>query len=119
MSYQFKVGDKGKTREGKAYEVLAVDHDFKDRPVIAKIADSRLKNRWYLARRATDGTAEADGDAMGIDLMPPTRTVYVNAYANGAVISYETSEQAKKAANNTNLYWKIVLIAHPLEIPLG
>lgn len=117
MSYQFKVGDKGKTRDGRwGYEVLAIDFGFKNKPVIIKLFEGT--RRPLLAQRNIDGTADADGINMGSDLMPPTKTVYLNVFTNGEVVSYGTAEKAITAATvNYGAAWKIALTAMPLEIP--
>ena len=90
MSYTFKVGDKGKTRNGVGYEVLLVDNRL-DRPVRVL-----LNGEGILYPRNADGTAFMYlGHAS--DLMPPSHTVYVNIYSDGTAFHYPHEDVARNS----------------------
>lgn len=91
MSYTFKVGDKGKTRSGRDYEVLAVDTRLAA-SVVALIIGST--GGAYTEQRWIDGR-NVIGKDTAADLLPPTRTVYVNFYEDGSCFYYNDELTAK------------------------
>jgi len=62
----FKPGDTGRTRDGRDYEVLAVDDD-PNFPLFVAVAG--FGSTWYLASGAWQPKGE-----YGLDLLPPTRS---------------------------------------------
>lgn len=106
MRYQFKVGDKGKQRDGNAtYEVLATSH-FGDYSEMWITRTERLGERALtLERRPLDGRwvgfTQFDGNPHPYDLLPPTqkRTVYLNVYdAPSMTRVYPSAEGARSNA---------------------
>ena len=94
MAYQFKVGDTGKTRDGRAYRVVAVDVKGPE-PIAVLIAQcSGGAAEEYLATRLENGRVgtvrEVDGD-----LIPPTPAVYINVY------EWEDGTRSTGAAHDT------------------
>lgn len=80
MAYEFKVGDKGNTRDGKGeYEVIAISDNMHDaHNLIAKI---RTKGgiSWGITTRAMDGTTaikRINYYSPGRDFMPPSVKVW-------------------------------------------
>ena len=99
-----KVGVKGKTRGGDDYEVIAVEPRA-DRPVIVLVGSATDALRG-------DGSVWSDGPYAS-DLLPPTRTVYVNFYYGRTLASYHASETLARAA----CCGDAIAIAVPVEIP--
>lgn len=67
--YIFKVGDKGKCRDGTPYEVVAIDiKGLKKGRTIAAVREG------YMYGFCPDGTE--GGGSRSWDLMPPTKTVW-------------------------------------------
>ena len=107
--YQFKVGDKGKCRDGVPYEVVAVD--------VTGLAFGRTVvaiTRGYVVGFRSDGT---EGYTKSWDLMPPTKTVWrveltgVKNAGNSGLLDmistryYDTEENARKGiARGVNNY---------------
>lgn len=111
--YQFKVGDKGKTRDGrKEYEVISIS-DRVDRGLVAVIKylddEQHRIGTWYPNGMFMPGKPQKD------DLMPPTRTVYVNFYSN-SISRYFDSEQHARAYPPLHCV-ETIAIAVPVEIP--
>jgi hypothetical protein len=69
MTYQFKVGDTGNTRNGRPYRVIATDLKSED-TIVAAI--TLLSGEEYVALRFATGKRFADGTSDADDLMPPT-----------------------------------------------
>ncbi|MDE2467342.1 MAG: hypothetical protein KGL35_00980 [Bradyrhizobium sp.] len=92
MTYQFKVGDKGKTRDGRDYEVIAISPEL-DQPVIVVVRGS-------VGQHCADGRYWNLGSHCR-DLLPPvqTRTVYVNVYWDHVGDAYSNPDDAREAAD--------------------
>lgn len=99
MNYQFKVGDKGKTRDRRAYEVVAVVPQLR-KPVIAVVEGSEDALS-YLADGRHTGTIVPEAR----DLRPPTqtRTIYVNVYPDDYATAYATAEVAQRLGGHDAL----------------
>lgn len=123
MSYKFKVGDKGKTRRGNRYRVVADDRLNGRFPVVALV-------EWRIG--ATDGVGEelegftSTGGRLPTahendgDLLPPTVTKYLNAWYNTTtwVCAYlYPSAQAAKDAAAASADRTYVQVAVPVEVP--
>lgn len=67
MSYEFKVGDTGKTRGGQPYRVLATDANG-GWPLVALVNGD-------VETKLLDGRAWSNQSHSITDLLPPTRTV--------------------------------------------
>jgi hypothetical protein len=76
MAYQFKVGDTGKTRDGRPYRVIATDLT-NSRPIAAAIAAEC--GREALVSRDANGQIISEVTTGG-DLIPPASAVYINVY---------------------------------------
>lgn len=117
MNYQFKVGDKGKTETGSDYEVISLLSPPVDNwALIARITGKGLGVGAVLYRTA-EGKSMCSYDKKGSfgDLLPPTRTVYVNLYKEHMCYEYFVSEEdARRVARITS--FKVVAIAVPVEI---
>lgn len=83
---EWKVGDTGLTRDGRRYEVTAIDSD-PDYPIDARIAGDSIERCF-----TTDGLLWAREDC-GEDLMPPT----------GGVTTL-TTEQLQATAEHASAY---------------
>jgi hypothetical protein len=79
MSYEFKVGDTGKTRGGADYCVLFIsEHAFDDtgRSILAQLTDDgRRSVRPYFSNGSVGETAYGHHD---YELIPPKKYVFVN-----------------------------------------
>lgn len=109
MAYEFKVGDKGKTRGGDDYEVVYVDRTLTEyHQVYAKVAGYQTLLRYNIT-----GTHNTSEDSL-FNLMPPSRTVYVNVYEPDTFESfaYNTEEEARASAADYAL-----AVAVPVTIP--
>lgn len=111
-TYRFKVGDKGKTRNGHNYRVIADDYkgNFSGQTILALIDDGSGGRETPVARY-TDGRLTREKE-LGNDLMPPTRTVYVNLYDNGDAFHHEEEAKAKKMAGKGRCF----AVAVPVEV---
>lgn len=114
--YQFKVGDKGKTVNGQLdYEVVLVDPSVKKGLVIRLVGVGGIA---YLSQRHLDGSDILWSSTSPWDLLPPTRTVYVNLYGHGMKHInagwYDTEAQAKTAVVGAK---DVVAVAVPITIP--
>ena len=114
---KFKTGMKGKTRDGRDYRVICDDRksNNSDYTVIALIkSESGIETSREYTYYGRYMVAEPDG----LDLLPPTKRVYVNVslsavtknHVNG--FYYATPEEAQERATNN-----AIAIALPLDIP--
>lgn len=111
MKYQFKVGDKGKTTNGVPYEIVsAMVPPYENHAFLVKFPDDSSGTFW----RNSEGKTSMKNGSLG-NLLPPTRTVYVNLYEDGEMYrwyKHPTREAAiAKARNKT-----AVAVAVPVEI---
>ena len=117
MSYKFKVGDKGKTRDGKDYRVVCVDRKSEINPVIA-LTSGRLPvdAEQVLLVRSTGSCYEHVSHPT--DLLPPTVTKWLNVCldTDGTCVSYLylTQGTAKTMAAETSFNY--IIIAQPVEV---
>lgn len=85
-----QVGDEGKTRDGRDYEVVYVDETLDENyQVYAKVAGGDI-----LCSYARNGRFTAQGRDNVNDLMPPKRTVYVNFYRRGNCLYFVNEADA-------------------------
>lgn len=83
MPYEFKVGDTGKTRDGRAYRVVAVDVATETgRCVIALARQNQPDGQETVVRTRLDGRVYVDDNEAGADLLPPKIKVYQIACAH-------------------------------------
>jgi hypothetical protein len=98
MSYEYKAGDEGVTRDGKkTYRVigkLANGDGF----LAVATRNVGAKDEW-LSSRQLDGRF-TEGRESVHDLMPPTRVVWVNFYANQSAWHYPDEKQAQHGAGS-------------------
>lgn len=74
--YQFKVGDRGKTKEGKVYEVVAIVPDaLEDERLVIALGDAGDGQK-RIRGRTMEGHLWADGRRTGADLLLPSVFVY-------------------------------------------
>ena len=116
--HAFKVGDKGRTRGGDSYEVIAVE------PRGHKFQLAVLINGDRLACRYASGSASSgDNRPRHSDLLPPTRTKYVNlvvTHFRGSPVviaskPFDSADQAQAHARTTGGAY--AAIAVPVEAP--
>ena len=99
-----KVGVKGKTRGGDDYEVIALEPRI-DRPVL-------VYTRGDVQARGPDGRVNIHVEGTNrLDLLPPTRTVYVNFHSDCCAYFYLSEKEARNGASDA------FAIAVPVEIP--
>jgi hypothetical protein len=98
MTHQFKVGDTGKTRDGRRYRVIATDLKSED-TIVAAI--TLLSGEEYVALRFATGKRFADGTSDADDLMPPTPAVYINVYddSDGTLWTPEAIHSSRDVAD--------------------
>jgi hypothetical protein len=104
MTHQFKVGDRGKTRDGREYRVILTDARG-DEPIVALVYDARGSDDAWNFRN--DGRFTCEGRSP-LDLMPPsppTRKIkrwvmlYPTSWGDGAVFeAYANERQALERA---------------------
>lgn len=90
MTYQFKVGDKGKTRDGSSYEVVAVVPEA-TAGLLAKVTGRN--ERMFIAHRLHDGCMGVGVEFPG-DLLPPKQyavITYRDALFGNSVNGYYTT----------------------------
>lgn len=121
MSYQFKVGDKGKTGAGTEYEILAIDNTL-EQPIVAKF---KMNGKWQLGARKAGGKHYSYALH---DLIPPIVTKYLNVYVRGdtsipEAFLYDTEKEAidakvmnLKTSMSPPFYIKI---SEPVEVPMS
>ncbi len=109
---KFKVGDTGKTRDGRDYQILLVDAALADNEsIIAKVGG-------YALTYFDNGNYYSSGREAAADLMPPTKSLYLNIYPKGGlgygndVAVHPDEDTARRKAGPTAL-----LVAHKVEIP--
>lgn len=122
MPYQFKVGDVGKTRDGRLYRVAATDIVTEtNRCVLALVKKDEGANE-VVIRTHIDGKMYVDEDSGG-DLLPPKITLYqvaasgrVHALAAGEVgdegvyiAAFGTQKDADIRAKELKQYYKEVI----------
>lgn len=96
MNHIFKVGDKGKTRDGRDYEVMLIDPAH-HRPIVAKIRPKpeSCHQEKYLTFFLDGRSTETRCQKWAADLMPPTEYVWVNwsRYKDGSVFMTSYSDE--------------------------
>lgn len=109
MSYTFKVGDKGKLRNGLEYEIVLVVPET----AVAEYADTLVALvSGHLSTRQRNGSYYNDGTADQVDLLAPSRTVYINIYDGGGAFHYKTEDEARKRSDGGCL-----AVAVKVELP--
>jgi len=100
MTCQFKVGDTGKTRDGRPYRVIATDLKFDD--TIVAIIENNGGDE-FAAMRFANGRVVADGGLQAGDLMPPTPAVYINVYEqeDGTRVAGAYNQSSREDADNS------------------
>ena len=127
MSYKFKVGDKGKTRRGSRYRVVADDHLHGRFPVVA-LVEWRIgaigfqgKTEESLEGFTSTGGYSHNADENDGDLLPPTVTKYLNVWYNTTTWVCEArlhpSTHAAKDAAAASADRTYVQVAVPVEVP--
>ena len=98
MTYQFQVGDTGKTRDGRPYRVIATD--LKSDETIVAIIEYNGGNE-FATMRFANGHVVADGGLQAGDLMPPTPVVYINVYddSDGTLWTPEAIHSSRDVAD--------------------
>ena len=116
MAYEFKVGDTGKTRDGRPYRVIATD--LKNAETIAAAIETPSGEE-YVTMCFANGKVYGGGTPSDNDLIPPTPAVYINVYEHkdGRRYSYNypvsSREQADMSASRGHT--RIGCIRVPLE----
>lgn len=127
MPYQFKVGDVGKTRDGRLYRVAANDIVTETQRCVLALVKKDEGAQEIVIRARIDGKVYA-GQEAGADLLPPKMTVYqlsasrrIRGLAPGelgeetAYVSvFDTEDNAKKRKRVLEGYYKDLLIT-PIE----
>ena len=100
MTHQFKVGDTGKTRDGRPYRVIATD--LKSDETIVAIIEHNGGDE-FATMRFANGNVVAGGMAQAGDLMPPTPAVYINVYKreDGALVAGAYNQSSREDADNS------------------
>jgi hypothetical protein len=111
----FEVGKTYKTREGRDARVICVDMAGGP-PIVALVVVDRGPDCEGIFRYYVDGSHSKSGESSN-DLMPPTRTVWVNFYATRCACSaqwHDTKEDALEYVSKN----KVIATAIPVEIPM-
>jgi hypothetical protein len=97
MTHQFKVGDTGKTRDGRRYRVIATD--LKSDETIAAAITNPSGEEYVVVRFAT-GKYFVDETPDKSDLMPSTPAVYINVYERkgGTLVAGASTFTSREAA---------------------
>ena len=116
MSYQFKVGDKGKTRCGEPYRIICTDrnHDVYSMIVLVGSNKERVENYTSI------GSYVERQPCSDHDLLPPTVTKYLNVWIQKG--SRSTTSQVYESLNKAELHidsrtdvqW--IIKAQPIEV---
>ncbi len=125
MSYQFKVGDTGKTRDGRPYRVLATD--LKGSYPVAAAVEYGIYEESF--RFTTTGKFNDQDKDHLLDLLPPTRTITVERWlvyhennGNVGVNISESEEYARfwsdSLPGHCN-HLRTVKITETFELPQG
>ena len=127
MSYVFKPGDQGKTRDGRPYRVLATDVKSHQPLLAAIIENIGIENIYYY-----DSKGNWDGIYPNShDLLPPTRIVVVEQYIiyfqeYSGVVSSMTCFDNKEldyyhelASMYQRKHLRTVKITETFELPVG
>jgi hypothetical protein len=116
MTYQFKVGDTGKTRDGRRYRVLATDLKSVE-TIVAAITPPNGEE--FVVERLATGKVHLDGSRAVGDLMPPTQVVYINVYErqDGTRCAYNHPSWSREEADLaiTRVHTRIGCIRVDLE----
>lgn len=84
MTYQFKVGDKGKTKGGQNYRVICTDAKRVNYPIIALVWGVHLKDETVFSYDKS-----GENSAIGLGLLPPDPeilyTTYHSLYSKGGL----------------------------------
>jgi hypothetical protein len=113
MTHQFKVGDTGKTRDGRPYRVIATDLNS-NKTIVAIIEYNGYDDA---TMRFADGRHFADGGLQAGDLMPPTPAVYINVYddSDGTLWTPEAIYSSRYAADKCAFALRVGCIRVELE----
>jgi hypothetical protein len=111
----FEVGKTYKTREGRDARVICVDMAGGP-PIVALVVVDRGPDCEGIFRYYVDGSHSKSGESSN-DLMPPTRTVYLNFFDNGNVFSYKSKGRAQGDAKCRDQK-SLIATAIPVEIPM-
>lgn len=127
MPYQFKVGDVGKTRDGRLYRVAANDIVTETQRCVLALVKKDEGAQEIVIRARIDGKVYA-GQEAGADLLPPKMTVYQLSASRrllglalgelgeetAYVSVFDTEDNAKKRKRALEGYYKDLLIT-PIE----
>ena len=113
MTHQFKVGDTGKTRDGRPYRVIATD--LKSNKTIVAIIEYNGYDDATM--RFANGRHFADGGPQAGDLMPPSFAVYINVYddSDGTLWTPEAIHNSRYAADKCAMGRRVGCIRVELE----
>ena len=114
MAYEFKVGDTGKTRDGRLYRVIATDLKS-DETIVAII--EHIGGDEFATMRFANGHVVADGRPQAGDLIPPSPSVYLNVYEceDGTLRASSVLHWTRSAADESAHDSRIGCIRVPLE----
>jgi hypothetical protein len=114
MTHQFKVGDTGKTRDGRPYRVIATDLKS-DKTIVAIIENNGCDE--FATMRFANGNLVAGGMAQAGDLMPPIPAVYINVYddSDGTLCTPEAIYSSRYAADKCAFALRVGCIRVELE----
>ena len=114
MAYEFKVGDTGKTRDGRPYRVIATD--LKNAETIVAIIE-HIGGDEFATMRFANGHVVADGRPQAGDLIPPTPAVYISVYKceDGTLRASSVLQRTRSASDESAHASRIGRIRVPLE----
>lgn len=119
--HTYQVGDKGTTKGGQPYRVIAVDvTDLADDETIVAVVDGEI------SLYHQDGCYFAENAASHFDLTPPKRTVYMNVLTGQRAAYFDTAAKAEESARRYEAARvrssrfdgsALLAVAVPVEIP--
>lgn len=118
MSYKFKVGDRGKTRGGKDYEVIAVEVVglAKGRSIVVVVEGYA----YGLTAEGKEYGESSSSCSISFDLLPPEQYLYVNIFTNEGhhgTYPYSSEDKAKaEAARSLQAHPDVVY--HAIALPV-
>lgn len=110
----FKVGQIVKTRRGQRARIVATDMRNKY-PILALVERMNEPNQESIITCTEDGHLCPDGIERDNDLMPPTKTVWLNLYRDGpGAVYYDTEKEARNVgARHRPAYVRCISIEIP------
>ena len=121
MTWKPKLGDRGKTRDGRPYRVIA--DDAANRFLIVALVCDRSGSEWSISY-LPNGSWLENGES-GLDLMPPPRTVeceraWMVYRADGELVTFGRAEAGAVARyKNDPRYIIREIPAMEVEVPVG